>query len=57
MKFLRKYIEDMLILGGLAIIVGTTFFISIKIGFYTLGVSLVGIGIYVARHPPKEVRR
>ena len=57
MKFLRKYIEDILILGGLAVIVGTTFFISMVIGFYVLGSALVGVGVYLAKYPPEEVKR
>jgi hypothetical protein len=55
MGFLRKYIEDLLILSGLVIIAGTTFFISIFAGFYLTGAIMVGLGIYFARFPPKEV--
>lgn len=57
MKFLRKYIEDILILGGLAVIVGTTFFINMIIGFYVLGSVLIGVGVYLAKYPPEEVKK
>lgn len=56
-EFLQDYIEDLLILGGLTILVGTTFFVSIIAGFYASGVTMCGLGAYFARFPPREVRK
>jgi len=53
-KIIDEYIEDILILSGLAILVGTTFFISIIAGFYTLGTTLFGLGVFFARHPKRK---
>ncbi len=53
-KFLIDYIEDILILSGLAIIVATTFFISKMAGLYSLGATLLGLGIYFAKNPPER---
>ncbi len=51
-QFLIKYIEDMLIVSGLAVLVGTTFLLSKILGLYSLGVVLLGLGIYLAKYPP-----
>lgn len=50
-----KYIEDILIFSGLILIVIATFLLSKIIGMYALGAILFGIGIFLSRHPPKEV--
>jgi hypothetical protein len=54
MKFIIKYIEDILILCGLAVIVATTFLLSTIAGLYILGVVLLGLGIYFAKNPPER---
>jgi len=53
--FILKYIEDFFIISGLILIVIATFLLSKIIGMYVLGVVLLGIGIFLSRHPPKEV--
>lgn len=52
MKFIKNYIEDILIISGLTVMVGTTFFISKIAGFYTLGTVLLGLGVYFSKNPP-----
>ena len=49
-----KYIEDILILGGLACIVRATFLWSEIAGIYALGVSLFGLGVFFAKFPYKR---
>ena len=56
-KLVLKYIEDIFIIGGLILIVIATFLISRIIGTYVLGMVLFGIGIFLSRHPPKEVNK
>ena len=51
MKFIKNYIEDICIISGLAVIVGTTFFVSKIIGAYALGVALFGLGVYFVKYP------
>lgn len=53
-KFIKKYIEDMLVLSGLTIIVIATFLLSTIAGLYCLGGSLFGLGIYFTRYPFKK---
>lgn len=53
-KIIDEYIEDVLILSGLTVLVGTTFFISIIAGCYTLGFILFGLGVFFARHPKRK---
>lgn len=48
-----KYLDDVLILGGLTIIVTATFLISKIIGIYILGVVLFGLGVFFSRYPPR----
>jgi hypothetical protein len=50
---MKKYIEDILILGGLTVIVGATFILSFVAGLYALGISLFGIGVFLAKYPLK----
>lgn len=50
-KFIKNYIEDILILSGLAIIVIATFLVSKIIGLYVLGSILFGLGIYFTKCP------
>lgn len=54
-KYILKYIEDIFIMSGLILVVIATFLLSKIIGVYVLGVILFGIGIFLSRHPPKEV--
>jgi len=49
MKKLKKYLEDILIISGLLVIAGTTFFIDIRAGSYVLGVELILMGIIFAK--------
>jgi hypothetical protein len=49
-----NYIEDILILGGLTIIVMATFLVSKVIGLYVLGTTMFGLGIFFSRHPPRR---
>ena len=53
-KFINKYIEDFLIVSGLAVIVITTFLLSKIAGLYSLGGILLGLGIYFAKNPPRK---
>lgn len=48
---LNLYLDDILIFGGLACIVGATFLLSKIIGLYVLGFCLLLLGIFVATHP------
>lgn len=50
-KWLNLYLDDILIFGGLACIVGATFLLSKIAGLYVLGVCLLLLGIFVATHP------
>jgi len=52
-KLLLDYLEDVLILTGLIFINWATFRISVTAGLYCLGVSFLGAGALLARHPPK----
>ena len=54
MKFITKYIEDALIFSGLAVIVTATFLWSSIAGIYTIGVCLLGLGVWFARNPVKR---
>ena len=51
MKLIKNYMEDICIISGLAVIVGTTFFISKIIGYYVLGIALFGLGVYFTKCP------
>ena len=55
-KYLLKYIEDILIFGGLTLIVIATFLLSKIIGLYVLGLILLGLGVFFSRHPPNKKR-
>lgn len=50
-KLILNYIEDILILSGLIIIVVATFLVSEIMGLYTLGIELLGLGIYFTKYP------
>ncbi len=45
---MKKYIEDILILSGLALIVFATFRLSVTAGLYAAGVCLLGLGVWAA---------
>lgn len=47
----KKYIEDILIFSGLAIIAFTTFLISKIAGLYVTGFILFGLGVYFSKYP------
>lgn len=53
-KLIKNYIEDILILSGLAVLVTTTFLFSKIAGLYSLGAVLFGLGVYFARYPIKR---
>jgi len=46
-----KYIEDILIIGGLAFIVIATFLWSMIGGIYAAGCCLLGLGVFFAKYP------
>ena len=48
---MKNYIEDILIIAGLAVIVYATFLWSIAGGFYCLGTALLGVGVFLAKFP------
>lgn len=52
-QFLLDYLEDVFIFTGLVFINVATFRISVTAGLYCLGVSFLGAGLVLARHPPK----
>ncbi len=56
MKRIRQvivtYAEDLLIFVGLAFIAIATFRISVTAGLYVIGASCLGLGVYMAKHPP-----
>lgn len=49
-----KYIEDILIIGGLSCIVVATFFLSTIGGIYILGGCLFGLGVYFTKYPIRK---
>ena len=50
-NILKKYLEDILILSGLAIIASTTFLISKIAGLYSTGIIFFGLGVYFSKYP------
>lgn len=56
MKRIRQlivtYAEDLLIAVGLFFITVATFRISVTAGLYVIGAACLGVGIYMAKHPP-----
>lgn len=44
-----KYLEDILIASGAAVIVGATFMVSTIYGTYSLGIALIAAGIFYAK--------
>ncbi|MDT8717612.1 hypothetical protein IAI10_13145 [Clostridium sp. 19966] len=52
--FMKKYIEDILILSGLILIVNATFLLSKIAGFYCMGFILLALGIYLSINPPEK---
>jgi hypothetical protein len=53
-KFFARYIDDVLIIGGMVAITAATFLLSPVAALYVLGVFLLMSGAYIARHPPKD---
>lgn len=49
-----KYIEDILIFGGLVLTIIATFLWSKIAGLYVLGGCLFGLGVYFAKYPLKK---
>jgi hypothetical protein len=56
MKFIRNYIEDILIVSGLALVIYATFLLSKIGGIYCAGAALFGLGVWFAKHPPMDGR-
>ena len=54
LNILGEYAEDLLILAGLALICVATFRISTTAGIYAVGVSCLGLGLVIARYPPRK---
>lgn len=52
MKFIKNYIEDLLIVIGLLILIGTTLYLSVIIGLYCLGATILLLGVYFSKFPP-----
>lgn len=50
-KIIEKYIDDVLILGGLAAIVAATFMLSVIAGIYAFGVCMLALGVWFAKNP------
>jgi hypothetical protein len=46
-----KYLDDILILGGITAIVTATFLLHTVAGIYVLGASMLALGIWFARNP------
>jgi hypothetical protein len=44
-----KFIDDILILGGLGVVIAATFILSTIAGLYALGATLFLLGVYFAR--------
>lgn len=51
LQWLKDYAEDVLIISGLGFIVWASFLVGRVLGFYTLGVVLIGLGWFLARSP------
>ena len=51
LAFINQYLEDILIISGLAFIVKATFLLSKIAGLYCIGVFLLGLGIYFTKYP------
>jgi hypothetical protein len=51
LKRIGKYLDDILILGGITAIVTATFLLHTIAGIYATGAALLGLGIWFARHP------
>lgn len=51
---IAKYIEDGLILGGLAVIVTATFLWSSIAGLYALGACMLALGVWFAKNPVRR---
>ena len=46
-----KYLDDILIFGGITAIVTATFLLHVIAGIYVLGASMLALGIWFARNP------
>jgi|GEM_PF-4767119 len=51
---LDRYTEDLLIFGGLFFVVYPTFTLSTTAGYYSLGASLLGLGVWTLKHPKRK---
>jgi len=51
MKFIKNYIEDILIILGAGAIITATFLLSFIVGLYVLGGALFAAGVWLAKHP------
>lgn len=55
--FLKEIAEDVLILTGAALIVGTTYSISVLAGHYLLGILCVAVGLLIAKGGSNEKQK
>lgn len=53
-KVLSNYIEDFLIISGLAVIVTATFLLSTIAGLYCMGGCLLALGVYFTVYPIRK---
>lgn len=53
-NILRNYAEDIFIITGLILINLATFRLSITAGLYSVGFSLIALGVVIARQPPRR---
>ncbi len=53
-KFMRRYIDDVLIIGGMVAITAATFLLSPVAALYVFGGFSLASGAYIARHPPTD---
>lgn len=45
--FMKKYLDDVLVVAGCLAIIGATFLWSVVAGLYVVGLSLIGAGVVV----------
>ena len=51
LKYVKKYIEDVLIFTGLVFVNVATYRISSTAGLYATGITLLALGVYFALNP------
>jgi len=56
-RFLGLVLDDLLVVAGLAVLVGTNFHVNELLGWYSLGAVLVGGGVLVAQMSGKRGKK